>query len=105
VGQNLKNTNESFMFLYSRLVDLGSDEILGAQTDCLAPVSSFIEECLQCFSDFQRFGTESASLDSMVNGAEGELVFYGPGTERKMFTKERCPQIRVISICLPFHIG
>jgi hypothetical protein len=63
----------------------------------------FIEKSLQCFADSQRFGAEAASFGGVVNGAEGELVFGGPGMEGDMFAKERGPKVRIFFICQPFH--
>ena len=65
--------------------------------------SSFIEKSFECFADLQGFGAKATSLRSVINGAEGELVLYGPGTEGTIFAEEFCAEVGVFFVCYPLH--
>ena len=69
----------------------------------LLATSSFIEKSFQCFADLQGLGAETVSLGGVVNGAERNLMFYGPGTEGAMFAEKSCSEVRVFFVCYPLH--
>jgi hypothetical protein len=91
------------MLRIQRIEPAQKEKILEGKMSFANAKSSTIEKSFQCFADVPGLGAETASLDGVVNGAKGKLVFNGPGTKGQVFPKQCSAEVCVIFGCQSFH--